>query len=146
MEDAQNKNADNEEADMFSILDQLELYRNCEGHFHLKICYPELAQNYSFPCNEWIQSNNPLSDKLRRGFNPITITFQSATQDFKGLALSARGRGDSLIEDDGFLKNDRAFSVGTLRGKNGKIAGPPSYFVEKVELFVNPGDDHSFYR
>ena len=43
--EALNKNADNEDADMFSILYQLEQYRNCEGDFHFKLCYPELAEN-----------------------------------------------------------------------------------------------------
>ena len=56
--DAMNKNADDEYADMFSILDQLEHYRSCNGTFHFKLCYPELSNNFSFPCNEWIQFNN----------------------------------------------------------------------------------------
>ena len=139
LKDTHNKNADNETADLFSILDQLEQYRTCRGDFHLKICYPELAENFSFPCNEWTQSNNPFSDKLLKDFKPINITFQSATQDFKGLGLSARGRGDSLIEDFPFLKNDWAFSIGSIQGSDGKFAGPPPHYVEKVELFVNPG-------
>ena len=140
-EDAHNKNSDNETADMFSILDQVEEYRNCDGNFHFKICYPELQENYSFPCNEWIQSLNPFNDKLLRGFKPINITFQSVTQDFNGLGMSARGRGDSFIDDSPFMTSDpeRAFSIGSLRGKDGKFAGPPPYYVEKVELFINPG-------
>ena len=140
-EDAHNKNSDNETADMFSILDQIEEYRNCDGNFHFKICYPDLQENYSFPCNEWIQSLNPFNDKLLRGFKPINITFQSVTQDFNGLGMSARGRGDSFIDDSPFMTSDpeRAFSIGSLRGKDGKFAGPPPYYVEKVELFINPG-------
>ena len=139
--DAHNKNPGNESAEMFSILDQLEEFRDCDGNFHFKICYPELAENFSFPCNEWIQSRNPFNEKLLRGYKPINITFQSATQDFNGLGLSARGRGDSFIDDAPFLKNDfeRAFSIGSLRGKDGKFPGPPPYFVEQVELFINPG-------
>ena len=34
---------------------------------------------------------------------------------------------------------ERSFSVGSIKDKDGKIAGPGSYMVEKVELYVNPG-------
>ena len=139
--DAHSKNTENETADMFSILDQLEQYRDCDGNFHLKICYPELAENFTFPCNEWVQSLNPFTEKILRGFKPINITFQSVTHDFNGLGLSSRGRGDSFIDDAPFLKNDfeRAFSIGSLKGKDGKFAGPPPHYVEQVELYINPG-------
>ena len=110
--DAHNKNADNETADMFSILDQLEDFRDCDGNFHFKICYPELAENFSFPCNEWIQGRNPFEDKLLRGFKPINITFQSATQDFNGLGMSARGKGDSFIDDAPFIEVLNLVSAG----------------------------------
>jgi hypothetical protein len=36
LDEAQNKNADNETADLFSILYQLEQFRTCEGVFHFK--------------------------------------------------------------------------------------------------------------
>ena len=49
------------------------------------------------------------------------------------------GKADNLIEDFPFLKNNRSFSVGTINDKDGKIIGPGSYLVERVELFVNPG-------
>ena len=44
------KNIDDPEADLFSILYDLESMRNAEGVFHFKLCYPELAED--FPCNE----------------------------------------------------------------------------------------------
>ena len=74
--DALNKNSDDENANMFSILDQLEEYRSCNGEFHFKICYPELAENFSFPCNEWTQFNNPTVDSIVRNFKPIQISFR----------------------------------------------------------------------
>ena len=139
LNDAMNKNADDEDANMFSILDQLEQYRNCRGEFHFKLCYPELAENFSFPCNEWTQFNNPVSDSMSRDFKPVKISFRSATLEFKGLGMSERGKLNNLIEDYPFLKENRSFSVGTIKGIDGKIAGPPPHLVEKVELFVNPG-------
>ena len=124
---------------MFSILDHLEQYRACNGDFHFKICYPELAENYTFPCNEWTQSSNPAADSIIRDFKPINITFQSKTKDFEGLGLSQRGNPvDCLIEDSPYLY-EHSFSVGSIKDKDGKIAGPGSYMVEQVELYVNPG-------
>ena len=139
LKDAKNKNADNETADLFSILDELEQYKSCSGDFHLKIYYPQLAENFSFPCNEWTQSSNPVSDSIVRDFKPINITFQSQTKDFQGLGMNEWGKEDNLIEDFPFLKNNRSFSVGTINDKDGKIIGPGSYLVERVELFVNTG-------
>ena len=109
---------------MFSILDHLEQYRACNGDFHFKICYPELAENYTFPCNEWTQSSNPAADSIIRDFKPINITFQSKTKDFEGLGLSQRGNPvHCLIEDSPYLY-ERSFSVGSIKYKDGKIAGP----------------------
>ena len=137
--DALNKNADDEDADMFSILDQLEEYRTCNGTFHFKLCFPELRENFSFPCNEWTQFNNPVYDSITRDFKPVNISFQSETQEFNGLGKSERGKLNSLIEDHPFFYNNRSFSIGTIIGSEGKITGPPGHLVERVELFVNPG-------
>ena len=138
--DAMNKNSNDEDADMFSILDKLEEYRTCNGTFHLKLCYPELFTNFSFPCNEWIQFNNPALDSLSMGFVPINITFESAVKTFSGLSLSDRGKDESLMQDFPYIyKTERSFHIGSLIGKEGKIVGPPAHLVEKVELFLNPG-------
>ena len=139
--EALNKNADNETADLFSILYQLDQYRTCSGEFHFKLCYPGLAENYSFPCNEWTQFSNPTIDNVIKDFKPINISFQSKNKDFKGLSLSAKGIEGGLIEDHPFLRlqSDRTFSIGTLKGTDGKIPGPGKHLVEKVDLFVNPG-------
>ena len=145
--EALNKNADNEDADMFSILDQLEQYRTCDGQLHFKLCYPELAENFSFPCNEWTQSNNPAVEPILKGFEPITITFKSKVKDFVGLGLATRGREGHLMEDHPYNSLNRAFSIGTIAGE-GKIPGPGfgavEDMVEKVELYVNPGAVFSY--
>merc|ERR1711892_1305385 len=72
--EAEHKNAENESADLFSILYQLEQFRNCDGVFHFKLCYPDLVGNFNFPCNEWTQSSNPLYESLIEDFTPIKIT------------------------------------------------------------------------
>ena len=124
---------------MFSILGHLEQYRTCNEDFHFKLCYPELAENFSFPCNEWTQFNNPATDSIVRNFKPIKITFKSASEEFKGLGMSERGKESTLIEDNPFRFNSRSFSIGTLQGIEGKIIGPPDHLVEKAEMFINPG-------
>ena len=138
--DTLSKNPDDVNADMFSILDQLEQFRTCHGEFHFLLCYPELVENFTFPCNEWIQSNNPVYDSIIKDFKPIKITFESETQKFNGLGKAERGKLNGLIEDWPFLLNNRSFSIGTLLGSEGKVIGPPDHLVEKVELFVNPGN------
>ena len=75
LKDAQNKNAENETADMFSVLGELDQYRSCSGGFHFQLCYPELAENFSYPCNEWTQFSNPVSESIVKDFKPINITF-----------------------------------------------------------------------
>ena len=58
------------------------------------------------------------------------------------MGLSTRGKEDSLMEDHPYNSFNRAFSIGTITGEDEKIPGPgvPSTPVEKVELFVNPGN------
>ena len=55
-EEALNKNPDNPDAELFSILDQLENYRDHEGILHFKLCYPELTGVGGGHCNEWTQT------------------------------------------------------------------------------------------
>lgn len=139
--EALNKNAENETADMYSILYQLEQYRTCSGLFHFKLCYPELVDEFPFPCNEWTQLSNPVIDNVIHDYKPINITFQSDTKDFLGLGQAGQGNKDTLVEDHPFLKKDnRTFQIGTIKGIEGKFFGPGSiHLVEKVELFVNTG-------
>ena len=138
--EAQNKNADNETADLFSILYQLERFRTCDGVFHFKLCYPDLAGEFLTPCNEWTQSSNPIYESVVQDFKPINITFQSAeNKDFNGLSWSTRGVETCLIEDYPYTTVNRSLCIGSLSGTDGRFTGPNKFMVEKVELFVNPG-------
>ena len=142
--EAQNKNADNETQDLFSILYQLEQFRTCEGILHFKLCYPDLADEFPFPCNEWTQLSNPLYENVVQGFKPINITFESALGDFKGLSWAVRGVDNCLMEDFPYQRESRAFCIGSLNGRDGKAVGPPKYLVEQVELLVNPGKEKTY--
>ena len=139
LEEAKNKNAYDENADLFSILGELEQFRTCNGDFHFKICFPELVENFSFPCNEWTQFSNPVHESIIRDFQPIKLSFDK----FVGLGMSERGKKNNLIDYKPFETN-WWFSVGTIEGDDeGRIAGPEKNWVEKVELYVNPG--HHFF-
>ena len=68
--DALTKNSDNTDAKLFSVLSSLDTLRLEDGTFHLKLCYPELAE-YDNPCNEWTQTSNPATDTTIQNFVPI---------------------------------------------------------------------------
>ena len=68
--DALSKNTDNPTANLFSILNKLENYRDKDGNFQFKLCYPEVGK-----CNEWIQSSNPAKETTIRGFRAISLDF-----------------------------------------------------------------------
>ena len=137
IEETKNKNPDDENADLFSILGQLENYRTCSGQLHFKLCWPELAEEYSFPCNEWTQRTNPAESIMTRGYTPVRITFDP--ENFRGLAKDNSGVGCNLMDYRPYVGN-WWFSVGTLCPFGvDSIPGPPPRPVYQVEMFVNPG-------
>jgi hypothetical protein len=73
----------------YSILDQIEKYRR-NGVFHLRICFPDYTED-EFPCNEWEQTSNFVTDKVVAGFKAIRLTYPKCYGDidFVGLYASA---------------------------------------------------------
>ena len=67
-EDALSKNPGEPEADLYSVLDQLESLRSVEGSFHFKLCYPEVTGEAGGSCNEWTQTSNPATDSNIAGY------------------------------------------------------------------------------
>ena len=91
-------------------------------------------------CNEWSQFSNPVYESIIRDFKPVKIIFWSNEADnFNGIGMSERSKGNNLIDDVPFSGN-WFFSIGTLRAHEEKIPGPHPHLVEKVELYVNPGE------
>ena len=136
-EEAKNKNSDDENADLYSILYDLESFRK-NGGFHFRLCYPEVSK-----CNEWVQTSNPAEESTITGFSAITLTWtqNSLNQPWQGIGLSPPSTS-SLI-DDVPTHSDWWTSIGTLRLFPGnKIPGPKGDLVTKNALFVedsNPG-------
>ena len=102
-DDAGNKNPDKPyTAQLFSILDKLENFRDRDGIFHLKLCYPELTLGIDgHTCNEWKQSSNPFTESSITGFEPIFLAFtqDSNFNDWRGLGKSPSQFPQTLIDD-----------------------------------------------
>ena len=142
LEDAKNKNSEQENSTLFSILDQLEKFRDTQGNFQFKICYPELTYTPISPCNEWVQSSNPLYESTITGFKSLRIAFPKTSigGSFTGLALSSSG---FTLIDKTPSHSHWFFAIGALQYWGGKdtIPGPHNSngwadAVRNVELFV----------
>ena len=95
-------NPDNSDAGLFSILYRLEEFRNGDGKFQFKLCYPEIQGIGGKSCNEWIQSSNPTTDTTITGFQPVSLAFvkNSVNNDWKGLGINLpKHQGPTLIDD-----------------------------------------------
>ena len=98
--DALKRNQNNPDALLFSKLNFLEGYRNKEGKFHFKICFPEIKGNN---CNEWKQTSNPATEGKIRGFQKIKLAFpkNGAGGSWGGLGRSELHSSHTLMDDTG---------------------------------------------
>jgi len=141
LDETKKKNIDDEEALLFSTLYNLESLRNNDGAFHFKLCYPELPGD--FPCNEWIQTSNPVTETTVTGYKAVKITWNrnGINGPFQGLGLSPTSFKDNLI-DAAPTHSRWWFSIGTIRPHVGGIPGPrdgrndDGKVVKKNELYV----------
>ena len=150
--DAANKNSDNPDAYLFSILDQVEDYRGSDGSFRFKLCYPELTWGVNgSTCNEWIQSSNPLTESTITGFEPVSLAFEKDgyNQPWSGIGKSPSNLPSSTIDDR--PTNSHWFSaIGITTFSHGKIPGPRHSYdllqslVTKVHLYVK-GTRYTLY-
>ena len=100
LDEVKQKNVDNEDAALFSILYDLQSMKNDAGVFHFKLCHPDLT-DYEFPCNEWTQTSNPVTETTITGYSPVKITWNknSIQKPFHGLGLSPASFDQCLIDD-----------------------------------------------
>ena len=141
-ESAERWNPDNPEDDLYSILNELVDYKNANGEYHLKVCYPGVLGVNGKSCNEWIQTSNPVTYWRINGFKAIgqlAFEYNGYGQSWGGLALSLNRYRDNLM-DDSPEKFAYWGSIGaTIYYPKGSqtIAGPPSIPVSKVQLSVS---------
>jgi len=136
LDEAKKKNIDDESASLFSVLYNLESMRNDDGVFHFKLCYPELSEE--FPCNEWIQSSNPVTESNVTGYSGVKLTYpkNGIRGPFQGLGLSPPSFVNNLI-DDAPSHGKWWSSIGTIKAiGSGIIPGPYGQTVKKNELYV----------
>ena len=125
LDEAKKKNICEPEAELFSILWDLESMRNREGYFRFNLCYPDLTPE-DFPCNEWIQSSNPAKESNITGYAAIRLTWNTngIGGTFQGLGLSPRSCHHNLID----AAPDHVYwwyFIGTLRYySSDSVAGP----------------------
>ena len=111
-ESAKSYNKDDPNADLYSILDQIENYRK-DGVFHIRICYDELAED-NFPCNEWTQSSNFVEETNITDFKAIEITFKAGDGGtFGGLGFCPSCSSYTLIDDTPHTYN-YYYSIGSI--------------------------------
>ena len=59
----------------YSILYRMEEFRGKDGMFHLRFCFPEYSE--PFPCNEWKQSSNFLTETEILDYTKIENTYDN---------------------------------------------------------------------
>ena len=149
-QDALSKNPDNPDAKLFSVLNKLEDYRNHEGNFHFKLCYPEYPGIYGGHCNEWIQSSNPATEGTVSGFQGISIEFTKNGADQSWAGLGKSETNGTLIDNTGTNQYWWGAIGATVyyQSLNGDytIPGPSvggnggHYGAHRVNLHVSVGD------
>ena len=99
-EDALNRNPNNPNAQLYSILYKLEDYRSSDGRFKFKLCYPEL--NFGAggkKCNIWYQSSNPALSDTITGFEAIDLAYKKDSYGKPWRGLGRTCRNTTLIDD-----------------------------------------------
>ena len=145
-DDAMYKNPDNPEADLFSVLYRLEDFRDADGNFHFKLCYPELTGAGGGRCNEWTQTSNPATEGTITGFQAISLSFTvNEYENGRGRSWGGLGRSNdtdtTLIDDTGEEPNWWS-AIGAMehypQGES-SIPGPFDYNVTQVALYIGTG-------
>ena len=140
--DAMYKNPDNSNANLFSILNQIENYRKIDGNFQFKLCYPDFDK-----CNEWIQSSNPVTETKITGFRAISLDFKKngVTSAWAGLGKSISNTYSEVLIDDAPTSRRWHCAIGACGywPRKPRIPGPHGIAhswavsgVTKVELYV----------
>ena len=144
-DDVLSKNADDPDAPLFSKLDQLEDFRDAEGSFQLKLCYPMESgmdnddDDGGAICNEWIQTSNPATESKITGFTPLHLEFDANgfNESWKGLGKNTKYSQNTFI-DDTPGRGGRYSSIGAFQSFESEhfIAGPFPNLTSKVSLYA----------
>ena len=151
-DDVLSKNPTDPDADLYSILDTLENYRDAEGKFRFKICYSECTGVNGGRCNEWKQTTNFATESFSGNFAPgyeaieIAWNLNGNGQPWGGLGKNvATAQSRNLIDDtptsSNYWMSVGAFQASSTSGSTPRMLGPRStvgnFQVTRVEIFVN---------
>ena len=114
----------------------MEKYRDSDGNFQFKLCYPELNKS-----NEWIQSSNPAKETTITGFKPISLAFKTngIGQEWAGLGKSSSISYQETLIDDSPAQKKWHCAIGSCAYWPGepKIPGPRyEDGITKVNLYM----------
>ena len=143
--DAGLSNPYDETAHLFSILDKLEQFRESgSDKWEFKLCYPELAVDFPFPCNVWKQKRSPLATSGALDYEDVNLAF---TEVFAGLKRKNTPETELVGNRPGDCIT--YYVLGVLALVDGKMRGPECSsttsncnqnkgcpWVTKVELYV----------
>ena len=134
-------------AKLYSILNQLENYRDSDGKFQFKLCYPQLTWGKDGKtCNEWIQSSNIYTESDITDFQEIFLAFGiNSLGLWKGLGKNSPGNDGATIIDDSPHHGNYYSAIGSkvYWMSSGNIPGPThptdsgaNSPISKVEIYV----------
>jgi hypothetical protein len=134
--DTSSYNRDEPNSDLYSILDQLENFREEDGKFTMKINWPDLGLG----SNVWRQSSNPVPASARgvTGYEAVDIDYTS--NSWGGLEKDGALDGTNTFLDGSVDTTTWYYSIGS---KAIWSTGLPSYSpaAEHVQLWVK-GDSY----
>ena len=122
----------NIESPLYSFLDSIDTIPHLESPYHFKLCYPELTE-YTFPCNEWTQTKNPMKVSTLDGigYAAINTTFQGGS--FNGIAKNKRNNKKQTILDTTPTKASWWYAVGALAYYTAKLIPGPKLSTGPAE-------------
>ena len=114
----------------------------------MKIVYPELAGS-----NEWIQTSNPVTEDIIKGFQPIKLEFSvnGYNEPWEGLGLCTGSPGALICDTPKESKWWMCIGCQAWFPEIGYIPGPQDneggykYLVTQVELYVSIPQTGQFY-
>jgi len=126
------KNPTDPSSDNYSILDQLEQFRNGDGRFYFRMTWPDDATVY-----EWSQTSNPVSERLA-GYQPISVPYTG--RNWKGIEPSTSALMDGSISSSSWY-----YAIGSYQlwhdgiPSYAKTNNDYLYPKQGVELYVRTG-------
>ena len=117
-------NSSDPDNDNYSILDQIDTYKNTDGKYRLRYVNPEIGD-----FNDWRQTNN-LTNAVQSGYSAVSVSH--STYGFNGLGPSTNS-GNTRI--DGTSGGNWWYAVAAITKHGGAFPGL-DYVHNVVEVYI----------